>query len=256
MANELTWEDEQDINDYLTWKIDNDWATAKGYATMPTTIVKETTVYTLEELDENFGWNVYEKAIENALTWAWEGFEPSFLTEDLTYMIKEDFPLFEIDKRSYRTVSGKTGYEATLYWGMNPYSAEAKGTVNVARFMQHFKLCNKYRLVWTLMRKHGLDLDAPVAFGSGRDDDADLSDLQHDIEYCDDTVYKSPRGQKIDAQIEALQAEIEDYVGEIYTKVLEYIRLEDTYRCSDEFAKEEAEAAELTFTEDGDIFHG
>lgn len=33
MGNELTWEQEQDINDYLTWKIDNDWK-EKGHTIM------------------------------------------------------------------------------------------------------------------------------------------------------------------------------------------------------------------------------
>lgn len=255
--SELTWEQEQDINDYFAWQIDNDWATAKGYALMPSTIVKETTVYTLAELDENFGWSVHEKALSNIKEYEWEGFEPSFLTEDIVYCISEDFPLFELDQRSYQTVSGKTDYRPHLYWGMNPYTAEAKGTVDVARFMRKMKLCGKYALIWAIMRKHGLvNFSAPVAFGSGMSDRADLSDLRSDIEYCDETVYKSPRGLKIEAQIEALEGEIEGYVGEIYSAVIKHIKAEDDYRCSDEFAKEEAEAHELVFTEDGDIFHG
>lgn len=250
MANELTWKDEQDIAQYHIWKIDNDWHT-KGYALMPTTIAKETTVYTLEEL-EALGWSVHKKAIENILTYEWKGFEPSFLTENIVYSIGEDFPLFELNQRR----EGKT-YRPYLFWGMNPYTAEAKGTVDVARFMTQMKLRNKYRLVWEIMRKHGLvNFSAPVAFGSGMSDHADLSDLQSDIEYCDETPYKSERGLKIEAQITALEGEIEGYVGEVYSVVIKHIRLEDDYRSSDEFAKEEAEAHELTFTEDGDIYHG
>lgn len=222
---------------------------------MPETIVKETTVYTLAEL-ETMGWEVHEKAIENIITWGWEGFEPSFITDDMANMIGEDFPLFELGQTRACTSGGKDFYRPDLYWNMNPYTAEGIGAVAVARFMTDRKLRNKYRLLWEIMRKHGLDYDAPCAFGSGRSDDCDLSDLRSDIEYCDETTYQSPRERKIEAQIVALEGEIEAYVGEIYSFVLNHLRAEDDYRSSREFAKEEAESLELKFTKSGVIYHG
>lgn len=223
---------------------------------MPQTMVRETQVYTLAELEDSFGYSVYEKAIENVITWIWDGLEPEMVTEDLVYVIEEDFPLFELGQTRQRVSNGKEFYRPDLWWDMNHHTAEAKGTVAVAHFMIAMKLCNKYRLIWAIMRKHGLDLDAPVAFGSGRNDDADLSDLQSDIEHCDETVYKSPRNQKIEAQIEALEGEIEGYVSEIYSAVLKQLRAENDYRCSEAYAKEEAEAQEFQFTESGRIYHG
>lgn len=224
---------------------------------MPQTMVKETLVYTLAELQDSFGYSVYEKAIDNIMTWVWDGFEPEMVTEDLTWMIGEDFPLFELGQiRRGQNGKGETTYHPNLFWDMDRHTAEAKGTVVVARFMTKRKLCNKYRLLWEIMRKHGLDLDAPVAFGHGRDDDADLSDLHSDAETCDETVYKSPRGVKLEAQINALEGEIEAYVGQIYSAVLKQLRAEYDYRCSEAFAKEEAEAQEFKFTQSGSIYHG
>lgn len=220
------------------------------------TIVKETTVYSLAELQEQFGERVYEDALSNVYEWVWEGFEPEIVTEDMAYMIGEDYPLFELAQTSYRTGNGKTGYRPDLYWDMNPYSAEAKGSVDVARFMAHFKLRRKYALLHTLMSKYGLNLSAPCSFGSGRSKEVDLSDLQSDIEYEDDTEYQSPRYYKIVEQIDALEKEIEDYIGQIYSFVLKHLRDEEDYRSSEEYAKEEAEAAELQFTESGCIYHG
>lgn len=222
---------------------------------MPQTMVKETQVYTLAELQDSFGYSVYEKAIENVTTWVWDGFEAENVTDDLVYIIGEDFPLFELGQTRERH-GNKERYRPNLFWDMDRNTAEAKGAVAVARFMTELKLCNKYRLLWAIMRKHGLDLDAPVAFGSGRADNADLSDLHSNIEYCDETVYKSPRGQKIEAQITALEGEIEGYVTQIYSAVLKQLRAENDYRCSEEFAKEEAESQEFQFTQSGSIYHG
>lgn len=224
---------------------------------MPQTMVKETEVYTLAELQDSFGYSVYEKAIENVLTWSAEGFEPEMVTEDLAYMIGEDFPLFELGQvRREQNGKGEVTYRPDLWWDMNHHTAEAKGTVVVARFMTERKLCNKYRLLWEIMRKHDLDLDAPVAFGSGRSDNCDLSDLHSDAETCDETVYKSPRGQKLEAQIDALAGEIEAYVGQIYSAVLKQLRAEYEYQYSETFAKAEVESYELKFTEQGRIYHG
>lgn len=226
---------------------------------MPALMVKETTVYTLAELEETFGSSVHEKAIDKVLEYAWEGFEPEFVTEDMANMIKEDYPAFEIDQVKQGYYSGnklKQSCRPHLYWDMNPYSAECKGSVAVAKFMTEKKLRNKYRLLWSIMRKHGLDPDAPCSFGTGRSEDADLSDLQSDIEYCEGDRMTDLRLSKIEAQIESLEGEIEDYIGEIYSFVLEHLCAEDEYRSSEEYAKEEAEALELKFTEDGDIYHG
>lgn len=224
---------------------------------MPETIIEETTVYTLAELETLFGCNIHGKAIENVMEWLWEGFEPVIITEDMAYMIGEDFPLFELGqvRRGYNG-KGEMTYRPNLFWEMNPYTAEGKGTVDVVKFMTERKLRNKYRLLWEIMTKHGLSTSAPVTFGCGSSDDCDLSDLHSDAETCDDTVYKSPRGLKLEAQVEALEGEIEAYVGEIYSFVLKHLRAEDDYRSSREYAKDEAEAQEFKFTESGRIYHG
>lgn len=219
---------------------------------MPETIIEETTVYTLAELETLFGCNIHGKAIENVMEWLWEGFEPEIITEDMAYMIGEDFPLFELGqvRRGYNG-KGEMTYRPNLFWEMNPYTAEGKGTVDVVKFMTERKLRNKYRLLWEIMRKHEINLDAPVAFGCGCSDDCDLSDLQSDIECnieCDT--------EKVQRQITALEGEIEAYVGEIYSFVLKHLRAEDDYRSSREYAKDEAEAQEFKFTESGRIYHG
>lgn len=228
---------------------------------MPELMVKETTVYTLAELEELFGASVHQHAIEKICEYEYEGWEPSWFTEDLHEMIKYEFPLFELNQvrqgyYAYNSTQLKNSYRPELYWGMNPYTAEGKGHVAVAEFMRKNKLCNKYRLLWAIMTKYGLDFAAPVAFGHGSSDEVDLSDLESDMEYYDETYQNKPRYAKFQEQLKELADEIDGYVGEIYTKVLSTMRAENDYRWSKEFAKEEAEAHELKFSEDGSIYHG
>lgn len=252
--NELTWEQEQDINAYLTWQAENDWQ-SKGATLMPITMVRETTVYTLEEL-EALGWRAHEKAIDNVLQWLWEGFESEFITEDMATVIEMDFTLFECNRRSYRTMSGKTGYTPEIEWSTNPNWVRAKGSVNVARFMRERKLRNKYRLLWEGIKAYfsSISPDASVGFGHGRDGECDLSDLLSDLKYSD--WYKGERLARLEQQIAALAGEIDSYAGEIESRLLSNLRAEMDYRESEEFAKEEAEAHEFVFTEEGDIYHG
>lgn len=220
---------------------------------MSTVMVKETTVYTLSELKERFGASVYDHAIDQVLGQEWEWFEPSVVTEDLEYMIKEDFPLFELDRATERYANGKSHDRPYLYWDMDRLSCEARGTVAVAQFMTEMKLRKRFRLLWSIMSKHGIDGTASTAFGSGRRDNVDLSDLFDELVYADETPYRSQREKAIDIQINDLEAEIESYTGKIYSFVLQHLRAEHSYRCSEEFAVEEAEAHEWTFTEEGDL---
>lgn len=218
-------------------------------------LVKETTVYTLAELQEQFGERIYDKAIDNIISQEWECFEPEIITEDMAYCIGEDFPLFEMAQSRIRTGS-KDRHRPHLYWDMNPYSAECKGTVDVERFMRANKLRRKYALLAAIMRKYGLNQEVGVGFGIGSAGDCDLSDLVSEIEYESDIDYDKPRYAKLLAQIEGLQADIDNYVSNIYSWVLKYLREEEKYRSSEEYAKEEAEALELQFTEEGRIYHG
>lgn len=219
---------------------------------MPELAVVETTVYTLAELEELFGASVHQKAVNKILEYAWEGFEPELVTEDMAYMIGEDFKLFDMDQitQGYYTHKSKELKHRTrphLFWDMNPYSAECKGSVRVYDFMVEKKLRNKYRLLWTILKRNDIHFDAPVAFGK----EVDLYDLQSDIECNIECDY-----DKLQKQLDGLAGEIDAYVDEIYSFVLKHLRAEDDYRSSEEYAKEEAEALELKFDEDGDIYHG
>lgn len=242
MANELTWEDEQDIAQYRIWKIDNDWATAKGYALMPQTIVKETTVYTLAELDENFSWSVHEKALSNVKEYEWEGWEPSWYTEDITMFIENEFKLFELT-------------QSTLEWGTNPNFVRAKGDIDLREYMKAQKLHIKYRSLWHALTVHGLESSFQVSFGYG--DSTDLHDLERGIDCdIDGLKYDSPRYLKLIGQVRQLEGDIDNYLDGIESRLLGNLRAEIDWRWSDEFAKEEAEAHELVFTEDGELYHG
>lgn len=220
---------------------------------MPELAVVETTVYTLAELEELFGASVHEKAVNKVLEWAWEGFEPEFVTEDIAYMIGEDFKCFDMDQcKQGRNGKGETTYRPHLFWGMNPYSAECTGSVRVYQFMIDKKLRRKYALLWAIIKKWDIHHDAAVAFGK----DVDLDDLLSDIESYDDTDYKPKRYANVQAQLKGLEGDIYDYVNEIYSFVLNHLRAEDDYRSSEEYAKDEAESMELKFEEDGSIYHG
>lgn len=215
---------------------------------MPQTIVKETVVYTLEELKTKDN-AAYEKAVEKVQEWNWQGWEPSLVTEDLVSMIEYQFPLFYLQGGSTR----KSGQ--TLFWDTNPYHAEAKGSVNVQAFLEGKKLRNKYRSLWYALKTYGINLDLAVSFEYGVDSDSQY-DLHREVEYIDDIESGSPRYVKIGDQIDALIADIDGYVGEVHDAVIKYLRAEEDYRSSREFAIEEAEALEMVFTEEGAIFHG
>lgn len=217
---------------------------------MPQVMNKETTVYTLEEL-ETLGWSVREKAINNVLTWEWEGWEPSWFTEDLINDMDYHAPLFELQQRSRR---GKhTEYE--LEWDLDRLWIRAKGSIDAERFMRDQKLRNKYRALWYVMSVYGLDQSVGVQFGYGSDE-ADCEDLLSDIETVEGYEYQSPRWLKVQAQLVCLQDDIDGYVEMLHSALLKNMRAEYDYRCSEEFVKEEIEAHEFKFTEDGDIYHG
>lgn len=237
--NELTWEDEQDIAQYHIWKIDNDWH-AKGHTVMPQIIVKETTVYTLAELDENFSWSVYEKALANVKEYEWEGWEPSWYTDDITMFIKDEYPLFDLSP-------------STLEWGTNPNFVRAEGDIQLVAYMRYHKLCNKWRALYYALTTYNVRDYVGVSFDKGQD--VDLADT------ADEIAWEMPgdatdRYTLIKAQLTALETDIQNYVDGIESRLLGNLSAEIDWRWSDEFAKEEAEAHEIVFTEDGDIYHG
>lgn len=217
---------------------------------MPQAMTKETTVYTLEEL-EDLGWDVREKAINNVLHWEWEGFEPSWFTEDLINDMDYHAPLFELQAR---TRHGKR-QKFELEWDLDHLQISAKGSVDAKRFMCSQKLRNKYRALWYVMSTYGMDQSVGVQFGYGNDG-ADCEDLMSDIETVEGYEYQSPRWLKVRAQLVCLQDDIDGYIDDLHSKLLKGMRAEWDYRCSEEFAKEEIEALELKFTEEGAIYHG
>lgn len=222
---------------------------------MPTTITKETTVYTLEELDENFDWNVYAKAIDSILLYVWEGWEPEFVTEDMTTVIETEYPLFSCHQRSYRTVSGKTGYTPEIEWSTNPNWVRAKGEIDLRQYMKAQKLDRKWRSLWYAIDVLGLESCVVCSFGYG--ESPDLEDLRRGVDYdIDNLKYDSARYWKLHGQIDRLEADIRYYLDGIESHLLRNLRAEMDYRGSEEFAKEEAGALELVFDEDGDIYHG
>lgn len=221
---------------------------------MPQTIVKETTVYTLAEL-EALGRSVHEKAIQNVIAYEWQDFEPDFVTEDMATVIECEFPLFKPQQRSYRTMSGKTGYSPEIEWSTNPNWVRAKGDIDLREYMRAEKLHRKYRALWYAIDVLRLESHVGVSFGYG--ESPDLENLRRDVDYDIDTLkYGSARYWKLHGQIDRLEQDIDNYMSAIKDRLLSNLRAEMDYRCSDEFAKEEAEAHELVFTASGSIYHG
>lgn len=221
---------------------------------MPTTMTKEKTVYTFDELDEHFDWSVQEKAIQNVLTWEWEGFEPEFITEDMATVIETEYPLFKCHQRSYRTMSGKTGYSPVIEWDTNPNQVRARGDIDLRQYMKAQKLHTKYRALWYAIDVLRLESYVGVSFGHG--ESVDLHDLERCIDWdIDGLTQGSPRYNKLIEQLRALECDITNYLNGIASHLLKNLRAEMNWRCSDEFAKEEIEAHEFVFTEDGDIYH-
>lgn len=217
------------------------------------TVTKETTVYTLAEL-EALNWSVYEHAIGKVIEWGWEGFEPSNLTEDLVYNLAENFPLFELHQTTERYASGKERKRPYLYWDMNPLSCEAKGDIDIREYMKAEKLCNKFRALWYAVDTLGCNETIGVSFGNGQE--VDLYDLQRQIDYEDSIAQPSARYDLICKQVEALEGDIQNYVDGVQSAIIKQLRAEEDYLSSTQFAKDEAEAMEFRFTEDGDIYHG
>lgn len=215
-------------------------------------MVKETEVYTLAEL-KALDDGSYETAIEKVTELMSEWFEPSTYTEDMEYTIEYDFPLFELFKGS-----GKDKWRnQTLFWGMNPNHVEFEGDIEIKRFMTERKLRNKYRSLWYVINTYFAFPSVGVSYGKGRD--ITLEDIESDVIYHLELTYaqqSEPRFTKIEAQLRAMEGELEDYVGEIASKLLEDMRLEEKYRWSEEYAVEEADVHEFKFTEDGKIYHG
>lgn len=206
---------------------------------MPQTIVKETTVYTLEEL-EALGWQVHEKALQNAREWAWEIWEPQWYTEDITYFIEEEFKLFDLDTKS-------------LEWSTNPNWIKAKGDVNLVDFMRDQKLCNKYRSLFYAITQLGCESVVLATFGNGVT--VDMESLDRDIDYLDEVEYQSPRYFRLKQQMVDLRDDISTYVDNMWTRLLKNLRAELDYRSGDEYAKETIEANEIVFTAEGVIYY-
>lgn len=236
--SELTWEQEQDINEYLGWKIDNDWAT-KGHTIMPQTMIEETTVYTIEEL-EALGWSVHETAMIKVREWNWESWEPSFYSDDVRSFIGEEFSLFYLE-------------DSSLEWSTNPNWIHGKGSIDILPFMKAQKLCNKYRALYYAISFYCLDMSIATAFGCYVEDN--WYELEREIRWTDDIARNKKRLALIQGQLEALQGDVEAYMDEMGTRLLKNLRAEVDYQYSDEYAKETIESYELRFTEDGDICH-
>lgn len=219
---------------------------------MPTTMVRETTVFTLAEL-KALDDGTYETAIEKIQTLCWEWFEPDTYTEDLEYQLDENFPVFELTKGS-----GKERWRGqTLFWDMDRMTVEFEGDIDIKRFMTERKLRNKYRSLWYVLDTYFVSPSIGVSYGKGRD--IILDDIRYDTVYHLELTYaqeNQPRYTKIEAQITAMENELEDYVGEIASKLRENMRLEQKWRWSEEYAVEEADVHEFKFTEDGKIYHG
>lgn len=207
---------------------------------MPELIVRETTVYTLEELKELFP-HAYDKAIEKVIMRSWEGWEPQWYSDDIEQYVKSEFPTFYMERTS-------------LEWSTNPNWIHGKGSINVAGYMRSQKLCNAYRSLWSIMRTHELNADVPVNFGFGYGQQVDMGDLYDEVNYFVD--YDSARYRKICDEIDRLRANIHKYMDSIEDRLLSNLSAEIDYQWSDEKAVEDAEIHEFKFTEEGEIFHG
>lgn len=207
---------------------------------MPELIVEETIVYTLEELKEWFPC-AYDTAIQNVNEWSWEGWEPQWYSDDIEQYVKSEFPTFYMERTS-------------LEWSTNPNWIHAKGSINVAEYMKSQKLCNTYRSLWSIMRIHELNADVPVNFGFSYAEQVDMGDLFDEVDYF--VTYNSARHKKIEGEIVRLRFHIHEYMDSIEDRLLSNLSAEIDYQWSDEKAVEDADAYELKFTEEGDIFHG
>lgn len=214
---------------------------------MPQTIVTETVVYTLSELKE-LDPSAYQDALGNVKEWSWECFEPSIFTGDLKMWIAEDYKSFDLD-------------EHTLEWDMDQMWIHAKGHVSVQDFLIEHRLRNKYRLLWSVLKANDIHFDIECSFGYGRNRRGDngyanCGEFQGELDWVDGIADDQARYSKMVAQVDALEKEIEGWMSQIHDRLRETMRAERDGRWEDEYAIEEADALELKFTEEGEIFHG
>lgn len=219
---------------------------------MPSTIVTETVVYTLAELKEAADagslteLRTYEKAVENTIARLWDWFEPYLVTEDIMYKFEYDFPLIYVEKKS-------------LEWYMDTAEISFKGSVPVGAFLTKFNLRNKYRTVWNAMQTFGIDADVPVSFGQTRSRDGnygycDIYEFRREFDYVDEIFEDKRRYMRVHEQLDRLEVEIADWMDQVHSAFRKYLRAEETWRNSEEYALQEADALEFQFTEEGKFY--
>lgn len=231
---------------------------------MPTTLVKETTVYTLEELEE-YNYSAYEKAIQKILELAWESSYDRWTweVESLVDWVDSE-SLLGIVKKSRFNSKGKQYYEPIFHFNTYPYSLEFEGYINLENFMLREKgrkdkpLYLIYKSLYHGFTKLNIQNDANFKVTGSNDDpyfEESIGDIEDTIIACyKDREITAQQKDKMLDQLSEISNLVWAYVDEWHSKLLKAIREQDSYWNSEEFAKEEAEAVELRFTEDGRIY--
>lgn len=211
---------------------------------MPTTITTVEVAYTLSELDQlegDYG-AAYQNAIEKIVEWVNMGGDyVQFITEDLGFWLE---------------VQPHLSYTEVLSWDYDrQWENNFRADVNVASFMQERKLHTKYRALWYAMKHLGcFDSTVGVIANEIHHIDHALEDWERDLDrYTDLYDEDRKRYDLIMAQIAEVGAAITAYVDDLLSEYKRIVNVSIDYRYSEEFAKEEAEALELYFDEEGNI---
>lgn len=208
------------------------------------TLTKTVEAYTLEELkDLDDRGRAYDKALEAVKVWANDdgGDHCTWITECLNMILDQEEPVADV------SMDG---------WDYDRNNAEITGYIHVGEFMAANKLNGKYRaFAYGIKTWREEVFDTYFSFDTDKQHDFDdlfVDEFLPDLErYTDLKEDDRRRFDLIASQIAAVGKAIDTYISMLVGKVKEQMRAEIEYRYSDEFAKEEAEAHEHLFTENG-----
>ena len=175
----------------------------------------------------------------------WEWFEPEWITEDIKMLLADEYAMIDVEDRS-------------LEWDMDRATISIKGSVAVSQFLTTFRLRNKFRTVWNAMQAFEVDADVPVSFGNTYRRDrtsgyCEIYEFRREFDFIDEIYDDKPRYDRLSRQLDALEDEIADWMGQVHDRFTKYLRAEERHRCSEEWALEEAEAHEFKFTAEGEF---
>ena len=217
------------------------------------THVVETTVYTLEELKAMHP-EAYDKAIQNTLTWANEW---PHLNTDLTEQLTESITYY-----GEPVVTGGTVTEWGHYRGELKFEYE----IDLVALLRKEKLAAKYRSLYNFLTSPELGVSSTVNGKTERRyrdsypvDNSIFDDLYGEIDYLygnyNNATPDEARHKRLCGQVALLESSVQEWVQHVGRELWRMIGAQIDYWYSDEFAVEEAEAQELEYTEEGELYH-